>query len=463
MVNDLTQGAPLKQIVRFAIPLIFGMVLQQLYSVVDSVIVGKILGSDALAAVGTTGSVNFFVLGFCSGLCNGFAVLIAQQFGAKDEEELRRFFANGIWLCGVAAIFFTALTVILCDDIMWLLKTPENIFEDACMYIRIIFAGIPATLMYNMLSGTIRSLGDSKTPLLILAAASVVNIILDILFIAVLQMGVAGAGFATVIAQVLSGLACLMFMRIKFPILKVRKNEWHPRKNYIKRLCRIGIPAGLQSSVIAVGLMIIQTAINMLGTIYVAAISAAHRITSIFFILPSAFGTTTATYVGQNAGAGRLDRLKSGMKALLLIAVAEAVVSFVILHFFAPQLSLLFVNAEEKELIGYISQYLSVIGIFYFLTILANILMSAMLGMGYGGILIVSGFSEVIVRCVFSFVFIPVWGYTAVCFVDPTSWVIAVALLIPSYFYCVYRVKKCGCKIGENNFDKVGIAANTEL
>ena len=247
--------------------------MQQLYGVADSIIVGKILGAQALAAIGASGSFSFFVLGFCAGLCNGFAVLIAQCFGARDETELRRYFANSILLCAIAAIFFTTMTLIFCNDIMRLMKTPENIIVDSCKYVKVIFAGIPAIFMYNILSGTIRSLGDSKSPLMFLALKSLLNIILDVVFIAGFKTGVAGAGFATIISQGISGFTCLIYILRKLPILKVRKEEWRINPAYIKKMCVVGLPAGLQTSVIAVGTIILQAAINGLGTVYVAAVA----------------------------------------------------------------------------------------------------------------------------------------------------------------------------------------------
>jgi len=442
MTKDLTEGKPLKLILKFAIPLLFGLLFQQFYSVIDTMIVGKFLGSDALAAVGSTGSVNFMVIGFCMGVCNGFAIPVAQQFGAKRETELRKYVANAAWLCVIFAIIMTALTTILCRPILEIMRTPDDIINQAYSYIFIIFAGIPATMLYNMLAGIIRSLGDSKTPVAFLALSSIINIILDVVLIYYFKMGVAGAAYATVISQIISGICCFFFMRKKYEILKITKEEWKFDSHYALILCGMGIPMGLQYSITAIGSVILQTAVNSLGTVYVSSMTAASKL-SIFFCCPfDALGSTMATYGGQNVGAGKIDRLGKGLKACILLGAAYSVIALVVYIFFAPKLSLLFLDASEVEIIANAKMCLIANGMFYFALALVNIVRFMIQGMGFSSLAVFAGVFEMIARGIVGFVFVPIFGYRAACFASPAAWVMADIFLIPAYIYCVNKLKK---------------------
>ena len=298
--KDMTVGSPMKLILGFAVPLLFGFLFQQFYSVVDTIIVGKTLGVDALAGVGATGSVNFLVIGFCMGVCNGFAIPVAQKFGARDYVTMRRFIANSVWLSIGFAAVMTVLVSIFCRQILTLMRTPEDILEYSYSYILIVFIGIPATYLYNLLSGFIRSIGDSKTPLVFLVISSVLNIGLDLLLIMVFRMGVAGAAVATVLSQLISGILCLIYMYYKFDILIVKKDEWKADTHLMGILCSMGVPMGLQYSITAIGSVILQTAVNTLGSAAVAAMTAGSKV-SLFFCCPfDALGSTMSTYGGQN-------------------------------------------------------------------------------------------------------------------------------------------------------------------
>ena len=294
-VRDMTEGSPLKLIIGFAVPMFLGFLFQQLYSMVDTIIVGKYLGVTALAAVGSTGSVNFMINGFCIGVCSGFAIPVAQKFGARDYSGLRRFVANAAWLAIGVSVVMTAVVSALCMDILVWMKTPEDILYQAHSYIFIIFLGIPTTFLYNMTSGIIRSLGDSKTPVYFLLMASILNIGLDLFMIVVLKMGPAGAAYATVISQGVSGALCLLFMRSKYPVLKMDREEMRVNGNLMLTLCSMGIPMGFQYSITAIGNVILQTAVNSLGSMAVAAVTAGGRI-GFFFCSPyDALGGTMAT------------------------------------------------------------------------------------------------------------------------------------------------------------------------
>lgn len=442
MTKDLTEGKPLILILKFAVPLLFGFLFQQFYSVIDTMIVGKFLGSKALAAVGSTGSINFLVIGFCMGICNGFAIPVAQQFGAKKEKELRKFVANSAWLGIVFAVLMTALTTVLCRSILEMMKTPSDIMEQAYSYIFVIFAGIPATFLYNMLAGIIRSLGDSKTPVMFLALSSIINIALDVIFIYFLKSGVAGAAYATVISQLISGICCFFYMRRKYEILKFTKDEWRFNSHYAMILCGMGIPMGLQYSITAIGSVILQTAVNSLGTVYVSSMTAASKL-SCFFCCPfDALGSTMATYGGQNVGAGKIDRLGTGMKSCIILGAGYSVIALFVYLCFAPQLSLLFLDAAEAELIANTKQFLVANGLFYFPLALVNIIRFMIQGMGYSTFAIFSGVFEMVARAIVGFVFVPLVGYTAACFASPAAWILADMFLIPAYIFCVKRLRK---------------------
>lgn len=265
MTKDLTQGSPVRLILGFALPLLAGMLFQQLYNLVDTLIVGRFLGMEALAGVGATGSINFLVLGFCMGVCSGFAIPVAQQFGAREESRMREFVANGTWLSIVFALVMTVLTVVYCGDILRVMNTPTDCFEQAYNYIVVIFAGIPFTFLYNLLSGWLRSLGDSKTPLFFLVLSSVLNVILDLAFILIFKLGVLGASLATVLSQAISGVLCLLFIMVKVPILHITRSEWRPQSKRMTELCTYGVPMGLQYSITAIGSVILQVAVNSLA------------------------------------------------------------------------------------------------------------------------------------------------------------------------------------------------------
>ena len=308
--KDMTVGSPMRLILGFSIPLLCGALFQQFYSVVDTVIVGRILGVNALAGVGATGSVNFMIVGFCMGVCSGFSIPIAHKFGAGDYSGMRQFAANSTWLAAIFSAVITVTVVFLCKNILMWMKTPEDIFAESYAYIVVIFAGIPATFLYNMLSGIIRAMGNSRTPLYFLMLSSVLNIGLDFLCILTFDMGVAGAAVATVVSQLVSGVLCLIYTIKKFELLHITKEEWKINAHHMWTLCGMGIPMGLQYSITAIGSVILQTAVNTLGSAVVAAVTAAGKV-SMFVSCPfDAMGSTMATYAGQNVGAGKQTDLR---------------------------------------------------------------------------------------------------------------------------------------------------------
>ena len=433
--KDMTEGPPLKLILGFFIPMLFGLLFQQLYNMADTIIVGKFLGVKALAAVGSTGSINFMIIGFCLGVCSGFAIPVAQKFGEKNMKALRRFVANSGWLAAIFAVVMTFAVCIFCRDILVLMQTPEDIIEGAYSYIFVIFLGIPATYLYNLLSCTIRSLGDSTTPLIFLVFSSVVNVLLDLFTILVLDMGVAGAGWATITAQAVSGILCLIYMRRKCTILKMDEEEWKPDRHYMKILCNMGIPMGLQYSITAIGSVILQTSVNSLGSMAVASVTAGSKI-SMFFCCPfDALGSTMATYGGQNVGARKLDRIDKGLKAGTLIGCIYAVAAFAVLLFMGQWVALMFVDPGETEILKNTQLFLIANSLFFIPLLGVNVVRFMIQGLGYPRLAILAGVCEMAARSFVGFCLVPLFGYLAVCIANPVAWIAADLFLIPAYRY----------------------------
>lgn len=435
MTKDMTKGSPMKLILGFSIPLLFGFLFQQFYSLMDTVIVGRFLGTDNLAAVGSTGSVNFLIIGFCMGVCSGFSIPVSHKFGAGDYSGLRRVVANCVWLSAAFAIVLTVLTTVLCRPILVLMKTPDNILEAAYAYIWIIFLGIPTTFLYNMTSGVIRALGDSKTPVIFLVLSSFLNIGLDLFFIINLHWGVQGAAWATVISQGVSGLCCLLFMVKKFEILRIQKGEWALDRHLCGSLCGMGVPMGLQYSITAIGSVVLQSATNTLGSDAVAAVTAAGRVSGFLACPFDALGSTMATYGGQNVGGGKLDRLGKGLKSCVLLGAAYSVIAFIIAFFLGRPLATLFLDASEAAIIDNVRKFLICNTAFYFPLALVNIIRFLIQGMGFPTFAILAGVFEMIARALAGFVLVPMLGFTGVCFGSPIAWIFADAFLIPAYFH----------------------------
>lgn len=440
--KDLTEGSPMKLILGFATPLLFGFLFQQLYSVVDTIIVGQFLGVKALAGVGATGSINFLIVGFCMGVCGGFAIPVAHKFGAKDYSGMRQMVANSVWLSIVFAVLITAVVTLFCREILALMNTPEDIFEDAYIYILIIFIGIPATILYNMLSGIIRSLGDSRTPLLFLLLSSVLNIGLDLLCILTFQMGIAGAAVATVVSQLISGILCLLYMKKKFEILRIEKEEWKVNFKHMKVLCSMGVPMGLQYSITAIGSVILQTAVNSLGSMAVASVTAANKV-GMFFCCPfDALGSTMATYGGQNVGAKKLDRLGKGVISSSILGIGYAVCAFVVLYFFGNSFIRLFITAGEEEIMGSARQLLLITSSCYTLLAFVNIFRFMIQGMGFSMFAVLAGVFEMVARTLVGLFLVPALGFTGACLASPLAWLFADAFLIPAFVHVKRKLEK---------------------
>ena len=432
----MTSGSTMKLILGFAVPLLMGMLFQQVYSLVDTIIVGRFLGVSALAAVGATGSINFLIVGFCQGICNGFALPVAQRFGAKDYDGLRKYVGNSAVLAIIFGGAITLSTVIACRPILELMQTPSDIIDLSYNYIVVIFAGIPAIMLYNILSAYLRSLGDSVTPVIFLVISAGLNIGLDLLFIVTFKWGVFGAAFATVLSQAVSGILCLILIIKKFDILHLKRDDWKLDWDYTRYLLIMGLPMGLQYSITAIGSVILQSSVNTLGSTAVASMTAGSRI-SMFVVCPfDALGSTMATFGGQNVGAGRLDRLGRGLRSAVTLGAIYSALILVVLIFFGRDLILLFVNASEVTVIAQAKQFLVTNAAFYLMLALVNIVRFLIQGMGFSGFAVFAGVFEMVARALVGLVFVPIFGFIAACFASPLAWIFADCFLIPAFFHC---------------------------
>ena len=445
--TDLTVGKPLFQILRFALPLVLGTLFQQLYSFADTVIVGRCLGTDALGAVGTTYSLNFLILGFVQGACVGFGIPVAETFGAKDKGGLRKYLFNGALLCVVLSVVFTIITTLMAGPLLQLIHTPEELYADAVLYIRIIFLGIPATVLYNYASSVLRAMGDSQHPFYFLLAASVLNIGLDYLLIVPMGMGVDGAAIATVLSQLLSGGLCAFWFftrTAKQEELTFRGQSSLLSAGHCKRLAYIGFPMGFEYSVSAIGAVIMQDAINLLGSTAVAAQTAGEKIRQMFTLPMESVGMAMATYVGQNHGAHRTDRIKQGIKDGCMIQLTYCVAAWVVIFFVKPYaVGLVLGDADPAVTAGAI-QYLAIMSMLFCFHGLLMIFRNTLQGLGYSVQAIISGVGELIGRSLGGLLAVKTGlGYVGICLSNPFAWGLAM-------LYCMFMVRRVLKREAEN-------------
>lgn len=439
--KEMTSGASFPLILNFTLPLLLGNLLQQTYSLMDAAIVGKYLGINALASVGASTSVVFLILGFCTGCCSGFSIPVAQKFGARDYVTMRRFISVSLKISGVMSVALAVITSLLCAYILRTMQTPENIFDGAYAYLLITFIGIPSIFFYNLLSGIIRALGDSKTPFWFLLLSSVLNIILDLFCIIVLGWGVAGAAIATVFSQGVSSVLCYIYMNRKYEILKTTPSERRFRSDIARQLLGIGVPMGLQFSITAIGSIMLQSANNALGTACVAAFTAAMRIKMFFMCALDSLGIAMATYSGQNYGAGKPIRIWQGIKSSYVMMLVYVAAINIIIWCFAEKFALLFIDPSETEVIKDTALFLHINLSFFPLLGSLIILRYTIQGAGYTKLAMFSGVSEMVARIMVSLVVVPLFGYLGVCYGDPTAWLFANLFLTPAFIY-VYRQLK---------------------
>ena len=440
--NDMTVGSPVKLIIQFMIPMCLGNIFQQFYNIADSIIAGQFIGVNALAAIGSTGSLMFFVTGWLNGLTSGFAILVSQLFGAKKYDEMRHYVAMSIYLTAAFTIAMTVGFEIANAPILRMMNTPDEVIGDVIKYMAIIYAGLIVTAAYNALSSFLRALGDSKSPLYFLIISALLNIVLDIVFIVCFGMGVEGCAYATVIAQGISALLCLVYIKKKMPLLHLEKKNFTASVNSFKRLLALGIPMGLQFSITAIGTIIVQGAVNVYGAVHMAGFSAAGKLQNIVTTIFVAFGATAATFVGQNRGAGKMDRVKSGVKSTQLMILGWSVISMILVFFFGKYLTCIFVDPSETEVLEVSVTYFRTV--FWAYPFLGSIFLyrNALQGMGYGLVPMLGGIFELVARAGIVFFIAGKTSFAGVCLADPAAWIAALIPLIPYYIYVMKKYRK---------------------
>ena len=437
-INDMTVGSPTKDILRFAIPLILGYILQQMYLIIDAAIVGRWIGVDALAAVGTSSSIMFLIMGFCNGSCAGFAIPVAQAFGAKDYRKMRSYVANALRIGVALAVVITFLSCMLCDKVLGLVNTPADIHHEAYVFLFLQFLAIPFTIGYNLLAGFIRALGDSKHPFYFLIFSSFVNILLDVVLILGMGLGVFGAGLATLLSQLFSCVLCGWFIIKKMQILIPKGEERQFDNKRISILLNNGVPMGLQFSITGIGIIMLQSANNALGTVYVAAFTASLRIKYLFTCVFENIGVAMATYCGQNIGAHDLARVRRGVFAAARIMLVFFVITVLIIYPFADKMMELFVNSGEQAVITNAAMFMRITNYFYPVLGVLTILRYSIQGLGYSNLSMMSGVMEMIARTGVSIWLVPAFGFLGVCYGDPLAWCAADAFLVPAFIF-LYR------------------------
>lgn len=430
--RDLTIGNPLKQIFTFSVPLVLGTLFQQLYSFVDSIIVGRFINSDALGAVGATYSLNFLIIGFVQGFCVGLGIPLAQRFGAKDHEDVQHYFWNGVYLCVLISLLFGIVMTFACRSLLVIMQTPAPLLNGAVAFIQPQFTFIGVTVLYNFSASVLRSFGDSTHPFYFLAFASLLNIALDFLFIYYWHWSISGAAAATLIAQLVSGLLNLYWLVRKSRVIDFHQPRLAVSKKHCGRLAYIALPMGFEYSVSAIGAVIMQLAINSLGTVYVIAETAGEKIRQMFTLPMESVGMGMATYVGQNFGAKRLDRIHRGIKDGLKIQLFYCISCLIVIMLFADPLSRL-VLGNNPHLISLSALYLRIMCTTFILHGSLMIYRNTLQGLGFSVQAIISGVGELVGRSLTSFITIATASFVGVCLINPTAWIFAL-------IYCVYMV-----------------------
>lgn len=441
MGKNMTKGNPAKLILLFALPLIVGNIFQQLYVFVDTLIVGRTIGINALAAVGSTGCIMFFMMGFVIGLTSGFTIVTGQKYGAGDHDGIRKSAAACAVLGTVGTIILTAVGVWGVDAALLLMNTPPEIYEDARIFIVIILGGTGATMLFNILSNIIRALGDSRTPLFFLIFASCINVVLELLFILGLHMGVSGAAWATVIAQLAASLLCLWYIKKHLSVIHIRRQDWQLTRHDLWEHLRIGLPMGFQASIIAVGAIILQVALNELGPLAIAAYAAAQKVEMVAIMPMMSFGMAMAAYTAQNFGAGNMERIQVGVRQCIVMSVTFSVVMSLINIFYGKEMVIWFVGEAAVEVIALAQQYLSITGFCYWILALLFIYRYTLQGVGKSAVPTFAGVMELIMRSGAAFLVMAGWlEFTGVCIAGPLAWAGSMIPLAAAYYIGIRKL-----------------------
>ena len=440
--GNMTSGRPLPQILRFSLPIFLGQLLQQLYNTADTMIVGHFLGAHALAAVGSTWALNYLIVYFCTGACYGVGIPVAQQLGAGNQKRMRSCFISAVYLTILLAAVLTTLTVVFCKPMQVITKTPDGVLDLAYDYLVVILAGLPCTFLSNFCFGILTAIGDSKVPSLFMAISTVLNLGLDLLLILVFPLGVTGAALATVLAQLISGIGCLIYLLRRYPSLLPEKGERKPHFSTIFRVAAIGLPMGLQYSVTAFGAVVLQSSINTLGEAAVAGFSAAYKIKGLFLCPIQAVGTAISSYAGQNYGAKKIFRIQKGVWRTVSACFGYAAVVMAVLLAACRPLSMLFVDAGETAVIAHSAQLLRWLSFTYFELAVLLPVRYAVQGIGRSVLSLCSGLAEMLARIVFALWVIPSYGYTAVCISESVTFFAGILIIVPIYGICIRRLRR---------------------
>ncbi len=440
MELDMTKGAPSKLIVRFIIPIILGNIFQQLYNMADTIMVGRFVGVDALAAVGATGSVSFLILGFTQGLTTGFTVMTAQRFGAGDREGMRRSIGSAIILSVFVTVIMTYVSMAGMDGLLRLMNTPEDIFAMAKEYIMIICAGITFNVLYNLQASILRAIGNSVVPLVLLFVSSIANIVLDYVLIVYGHMGVAGAAYATVVSQGLSGVLCLIYIIKAVPLLHVEREHFKLDGQCVKNQLSVGIPMALQFSITAVGTILVQAALNLLGSLAVASYSVSCKVEQLVTQPFAAMGVTMATYCAQNRGVNDLQRIRKGVKIANVMSAVYAVIIYGVIYLLLPYVIPLFTSEDAELIYEYARIYIGVCGAFFIPLGMIFIFRNALQGCGFGFMPMMGGVVELAGRCILAFLAARMMSYTGVCLANVSAWLSAGVFLWLAYRVLMKRM-----------------------
>ena len=441
-MHDMTVGKPSKLIIQFMIPMFLGNVFQQFYNVADSIVAGQFLGVQALAAIGSTGSLMFFVTGWMNGMSSGFAILVSQWFGAKKYDRMRHYVAMSVYLSIILSVLMTVGFLAANVPILRMMNYSPDIMPDVTAYMGIIYAGLIVTAAYNALAAFLRALGDSRSPLYFLIISAAINVVLDIVFIVYGGMGVDGCAYATVIAQAISALLCFIYIVKRYPILHLKREDFRISFRSWGRLLALGIPMALQFSITAIGTIIVQGAVNVYGEIYMAGFSAAGKLQNIIATVFSAFGATIATYVGQNRGAGKMDRVRQGVRTTQMMIIVYSVFAMAVVLLLGRYMMWIFVSPSETEVIDVAVLYFRTV--FWCYPFLGSIFLyrNTLQGLGYGLVPMLGGVFELIARAGIVLLVAGHTSFVGVCLSDPAAWLSALIPLVPYYIYIMKKWKK---------------------
>lgn len=442
MTLDMTKGNPFPIILKFMIPLFIGNVFQQLYNMADTIIVGRFVGADALAAVGATGTIMFLVLGFSQGLCTGFTVLTSQVYGAKDYARVKRSVANGILLAAIVIIVMTTLSVSTMQTLLRLMNTPANIFEDAHTYISIICMGIVASVYYNLFSAFLQAVGNSKVPLCFLVFSACLNVVLDLFFIIVLKLGVAGAALATDLSQGISATLCLFYIYKKEKVLWPEHHDWRINASDTQRQMSVGVPMALQFAITASGTIIMQSAINLFGSTAVAATTAANKLHSVLTQEMTSMGQAMATYSGQNYGYGKSERISEGVRAAIIIEVIYSIIAAILCLLLLRPVMALFFSGSVEEMMPWASTYIHLATLFYIPLSFIFIFRNTMQGCGHGFLPMMGGVVELFARLIVAHLAMKLVLFPLAVFCDPAAWISACLFTAGAYLVVIRKVRK---------------------